>query len=48
MSFLWGLYKRIQGENAIPLDKMIPGQVPGFLGSPCYELANILEKWGPL
>jgi len=27
---------------------MIPGQIPEFLGSPYYELATIIEKWGPL
>ena len=27
---------------------MIPGQIPGFLGSPYYQLATIIEKWGPL
>ena len=27
---------------------MIPGQIPGFVGSPCYELAVITEKWSPL
>ena len=31
-----------------PLDKMIPGEIPGFLESPYYELATIIEKWGPL
>ena len=45
MSFLWGLYKQM-GGNAIPLDKMIPGQIPGFLGSPYYELVTIIEKMG--
>jgi len=27
---------------------MIPGQITGFLGSPYYELATIIEKWAPL
>lgn len=30
------------------LDETIPGQIPGFLGSPYYELATTIEKWGPL
>jgi len=38
----------IRGENTTPLDKMIPGQILGFLGSPYYELAPLIEKWGPL
>ena len=37
-----------QGGEHYPLDKMIPGQIPGFLGSPYYELMAIIEKWGPL
>ena len=37
-----------QEGNATPLDKIIPGEIPGFLGSPYYELATIIEKWGPL
>ena len=48
MCFLWNLYKWVRGENITPLDKMIPGQIPEFLGSPYYELATIIEKWGPL
>lgn len=37
------------GKRTLPsLDKMIPGQIPGFLGSPYYELETIIEKWGPL
>jgi len=34
--------------NTTPLDKMIPGQIPGFLASPSYEVAPLIEKWGPL
>lgn len=37
-----------QGESITPLDKTIPGQIPGFLGSSYYELVTIIEKWGPL
>ena len=37
-----------KGENTAPLDKIIPGQMPGFAGSPYYELSTIIEKWGPL
>lgn len=48
MSFLWDFYKWVKGENNTPLEKMIPGQIPGFEGSPYYELATIIEKWGPL
>ena len=48
MTLLWGFSERIKGENTIPLVKMIPGQIPGFLGSPSYQLATIIEKWGPL
>ena len=48
MSFLWNLYKWVRGKNTTPLHKMIPGQIPGFLGSPCYELATTIEKWDHL
>jgi len=34
--------------NTTPLDKMIPGQIPGFLASPYYEVAPHFEKWDPL
>ena len=44
MFFLWNIYKWVRGENVAPLDKMIPGQIPGFFQSPYYELATILEK----
>ena len=37
-----------QGGEHYPLDKMIPGQIPGFLGSPYYKLKTSIEKWGPL
>jgi len=37
-----------QGGEHYPLDKTIPGHIPGFLGSPYYRLAVISEKWGPL
>ena len=48
MSFLWNVFKWIQGENITPLDKTIPGRIPGFLESPYYEHAAIIGKWGPL
>jgi len=48
MSFLWSFYKWVKRANTILLDKMIPGQIPLFLGSPYYQLATIIEKWGPL
>ena len=48
MSFLWGLYKQIGGRTIPALDKMITGQILGFLGSPYYKLVTIIEKWGPL
>ena len=32
------------GEHYSPLDKMIPGQIPGFLESPYYKLVTIAEK----
>lgn len=36
------------GESITPsLDKTIPEQIPGFLGSP-YELVTTIEKLGPL
>jgi len=48
MFFLSNAFKWIKGENITPLDKTIPGQIPGFLGSPYYALATIVEKWCPL
>jgi len=36
------------GENIASLDKTIPGLISAFLGSPHYELATIIGKWGPL
>ena len=48
MSFLKGLYKWIRGGDITPLEDMIPGEIPGFWGSPYYELATTIEKWGPL
>jgi len=48
MSFLWNFYEWVRGENTTPLDKMIPGQILGFLGFPYYELVTIIYKWGSL
>lgn len=36
------------GEHYRPPDKTIPRQIPGFWGSPHYELVTIIEKWSPL
>lgn len=47
-SFLWKVFKWVKGESITPLNKTIPVHIPGFLGSPYYELASIIEKWGPL
>jgi len=48
MFSLWNIFKLVKGENIFYLDKTIPGHIPGFLGSPYYKLAAIIEKWGPL
>lgn len=37
-----------RGEDVTPPHKMILGQVPGFVGSPYYELGITIEKWGSL
>ena len=47
MSFIWNVFKWVK-ENITLLDKTIPGHIPGFLGSPYYELVIIIEKWGSL
>jgi len=38
------------GGGTLPTtqDKMVPGQIPGFLGSPYYELSAIVKKCSPL
>ena len=48
MSFLWNMFSWFKREKAIPLGKILPGQIPGFMGSPYFQLATIIEQWGPL
>lgn len=48
IAFLLNIFKWVKGEKIVPLDKTLPGHIPGFLGLPYYEIATIVEKCGPL
>lgn len=48
MAFLLNVFKWVKGEKIGPIDKTLLRHIPGFLGSPYYELATIAEKWGHL
>lgn len=48
MSFVWKIFNWYKGEKTTPLGTCLPGQIPGFEASPYYQLATIIEQWGPL
>ena len=48
MTFLNNFMGWFGRGKASPISEVLPGHIPGFLGSPYHGIACIIEKWGPL
>jgi len=48
MTFLNNFIGWFGQGKANPISEVLPGHIPGFLGSPYHRIACIVEKWGPL